>query len=184
MLSAVFVDRPRLAIVIAIVTTIAGLVALYALPLAQYPDIVPPQVSVTTVYPGANAAVVEATVAQVIETQVVGVDKIIYMKSTSGDDGSYTLTASFELGTNPDINTVNVNNRVQVALSLLPPEVHRQGINVKKKSTAILVVFTVYSPKGTHDPLYLSNYVTINLLDSIKSTPGVGDAFLFAPLDY
>jgi hydrophobe/amphiphile efflux-1 (HAE1) family protein len=184
MLSAIFVDRPRLAIVIAIVTTIAGALAYMSMPVAQYPDIVPPQVSVTTSYPGANAGVVDATVAQPIEAQVVGVDKMIYMKSTSGDDGSYTLTASFELGTNPDINTVNVNNRVQTALSLLPPEVQRQGINVKKKSTAILVVFTVYSPKGTHDPLFLSNYVTINLLDSIKSTPGVGDAFLFAPLDY
>src|SRR5579883_1334036 len=184
MLSAIFVDRPRLAIVIAIVTTIAGALAYLAMPVAQYPDIVPPQVSVTTNYPGASAAVVDATVAQPIEAKVVGVDQMIYMKSTSGDDGSYTLTASFELGTNPDINTVNVNNRVQTALSQLPPEVQQQGINVKKKSTAILVVFTVYSPKGTHDPLYLSNYVTINLLDSVKSTPGVGDAFLFAPLDY
>ena len=184
MLSAIFVDRPRLAIVIAIVTTIAGALAYLSMPVAQYPDIVPPQVSVTTSYPGASGAVVDATVAQPIEAQVVGVDKMIYMKSTSGDDGSYTLTASFELGTDPDINTVNVNNRVQTALSKLPPEVQQQGINVKKKSTAILAVFTVYSPKGTHDPLYLSNYVTINLLDSVKSTPGVGDAFLFAPLDY
>src|SRR5580704_16022979 len=128
MLSAVFVDRPRLAIVVAIVTVIAGLLSLYAIPIAQYPDIVPPQVSVTTIYPGANAAVVESTVAQVVEAQVVGVDKMIYMKSTSGDDGSYVLTASFELGTDPDINTVNVNNRVQVALATLPPEVQRQGI--------------------------------------------------------
>src|SRR5262249_10873157 len=117
MLSAIFVDRPRLAIVIAIVTTIAGALALYTIPIAQYPDIVPPQVSVSTVYPGANSAVVDQTVAQPIEAQVVGVDKMIYMKSVSGDDGSYTLIVSFELGTNPDINTVNVNNRVQVALS-------------------------------------------------------------------
>ena len=184
MLSAIFVDRPRLAIVIAVVTTIAGALAYLAMPVAQYPDIVPPQVSVTTMYPGASAAVVDATVAQPIEAQVVGVDKMIYMKSTSGDDGSYTLTASFELGTNPDINAVNVNNRVQTALSLLPPEVQRQGITVKKKSTAILAVLTLYSPKQTHDPLFLSNYATINLLDPIKSTPGVGDAFLFAPQDY
>ena len=184
MLSAIFVDRPRLAIVIAIVTTIAGLLALYALPLAQYPDIVPPQVSVTTTYPGANSSVVEATVAQVIEAQVVGVDKMIYMKSTSGDDGSYALTASFELGTDPDINTVNVNNRVQVALANLPTEVQRQGITVKKKSSALLGVIAVYSPKRTHDPLFLSNYVTINLLDQIKSTPGVGDATLWGPQDY
>jgi hydrophobe/amphiphile efflux-1 (HAE1) family protein len=184
MLSSIFVDRPRLAIVIAIVTTIAGLVALYAIPIAQYPDIVPPQVSVTTLYPGAGSAVVESTVAQVIEAQVVGVDKMIYMKSTSGDDGSYALTASFELGTNPDINTVNVNNRVQVALAALPPEVQRQGVTVKKKSSALLGVIAFYSPKHTHDPLFLSNFVTINLLDRIKSTPGVGDATLWGPQDY
>ena len=184
MLSSIFVDRPRLAVVIAIVTTIAGLLALFTIPIAQYPDIVPPQVSVTTLYPGANSGVVEATVAQVIEAQVVGVDKMIYMKSTSGDDGSYVLTASFELGTDPDINAVNVNNRVQVALASLPPEVQRQGVVVKKKSSALLGVIAVYSPKHTHDPLFLSNYVTINLLDQIKSTPGVGDATLWGPQDY
>ena len=184
MLSAIFVDRPRLAIVIAVVTTIAGALALYSIPIAQYPDIVPPQVSVTTVYPGANSAVVDQTVAQPIEAQVVGVDKMIYMKSVSGDDGSYTLTVSFELGTNPDINTVNVNNRVQVALSSLPQTVQQQGVTVKKKSAALLGVIALYSPKHTHDSLFLSNYVTINMLDSIKSTPGVGDASLWGPQDY
>src|SRR6266850_5474745 len=184
MLSAVFVDRPRLAIVIALITTIAGLLSLFVIPLAQYPDIVPPQVSVTTIYPGANSTVVDATVAQAIEAQVVGVDKMIYMKSVSGDDGSYTLICSFELGTNPDINTVNVNNRVQVALSSLPPEVQRQGVVVKKKSSALLGVIAVYSHKRTHDQLFLSNFVTINLLDQVKSTPGVGDAALFGPQDY
>jgi len=184
MLSSIFVDRPRLAIVIAIVTTIAGALALYTIPLAQYPDIVPPQVSVTTNFPGASAAVVDTTIAQPIEAQVVGVDKMIYMKSVSGDDGSYTLTASFELGTDPDINTVNVNNRVQIALSSLPQDVQRQGVTVKKKSSALLGVIAVYSPKHTHDPLFISNYVTINLLDPIKSTPGVGDATLWGPQDY
>jgi len=184
MLSAIFVDRPRLAIVIAIVTTIAGALALYTIPIAQYPDIVPPQVSVTTLYPGANAGVVDATIAQPIEAQVVGVDKAIYMKSVSGDDGSYSLTVSFELGTNPDINTVNVNNRVQVALSSLPSDVQKQGVTVKKKSSALLGVIAVYSPRHTHDALFLSNYVTINLLDAIKSTPGVGDASLWGPQDY
>src|SRR5215831_14150797 len=184
MLSAIFVDRPRLAIVIALVTTIAGLLALFVIPLAQYPDIVPPQVQVTTMYPGANGAVVDATVAQAIEAQVVGVDKMIYMKSVSGDDGSYTLICSFELGTDPDINAVNVNNRVQIALPSLPDEVQRQGITVKKKSSALLGVVAVYSPKGTYDPLFLSNYVTINLLDQVKSTPGVGDAVLWGAQDY
>ncbi|MDC7787509.1 multidrug efflux RND transporter permease subunit [Rhodoplanes sp. TEM] len=184
MLSSIFVDRPRFAVVIAIVTTIAGLVSLAAIPFAQYPDIVPPQVSVTTSYPGASAAVVEATIAQPLEAQVVGVDKAIYMKSVSGDDGSYTLIVSFELGTNPDTNTVNVNNRVQIALSRLPEDVQRQGVTVKKKSSAMLGVIALSSPKQTHDPLFISNYVTINILDRIKSTPGVGDAALWGPLDY
>jgi hydrophobe/amphiphile efflux-1 (HAE1) family protein len=184
MLSSVFVDRPRLAIVIAIVMTIAGLLAMLTIPIAQYPDIVPPQVSVTTFYPGANSAVVDATIAQPIEAQVVGVDKMLYMKSVSGDDGSYSLVVSFELGTNPDINTVNVNNRVQVALSSLPPEAQRQGVVVKKKSSALLGVVAISSPKRTHNTLYLSNYVTISILDQIKSTPGVGDASLWGPQDY
>jgi len=113
MISAIFVDRPRLAVVIAIVITIAGLLALTRIPVAQFPEIVPPQVQVSAVYPGASAAVVEASVAQPIEAQVVGVDKMIYMKSTSANDGSYNLTVSFQLGSDPDINTNAVNNRVQ-----------------------------------------------------------------------
>jgi hydrophobe/amphiphile efflux-1 (HAE1) family protein len=184
MFSAIFVDRPRLAIVIAIVITIAGALALLAIPFAQYPDIVPPQVSVTTVYPGASSAVVDGTVAQPIEAQLVGVDKMMYMKSVSGDDGSYTLTASFELGTDPDINTVNVNNRVQTALSSLPQDVQRQGVTAKKQSSALLGAIAFYSPKHSHGPLFLSNYVTINVLDRIKSMPGVGDAILWGPQDY
>jgi multidrug efflux pump subunit AcrB len=139
---------------------------------------------VTTVYPGASSAVVDGTVAQPIEAQLVGVDKMMYMKSVSGDDGSYTLTASFELGTDPDINTVNVNNWVQTALSSLPQDVQRQGVTVKKQSSALLGAIAFYSPKHSHDPLFLSNYVTINVLDRIKSTPGVGDAILWGPQDY
>ncbi len=184
MFSSIFIDRPRLATVIAIVTTIAGLLSLMAIPIAQYPDIVPPQVSVTTMYPGASAAVVEATIAQPIESQIVGVDKMIYMKSVSGSDGSYSLRVSFELGTDPDINTVNVNNRVQVALSKLPEDVRTQGVQVKKQSSALLGVVAVYSPKGSFDELFISNYATINLIDEIKSTPGIGDAALFGPQDY
>jgi multidrug efflux pump subunit AcrB len=184
MLSAIFVDRPRLAIVIAIITTIAGMLSLLTISFAQYPDIIPPQVSVTTIYPGANSGVIDATVAQPIEAQVVGVDKMIYMKSVSGDDGSYTLTISFELGTDPDINAVNVNNRVQIALSGLPQDVQRQGVIVKKRSSALLGAIAFYSPKHSHDPLFLSNYITINLLDRIKSLPGVGDAALWGPQDY
>ncbi|MGW9330157.1 efflux RND transporter permease subunit [Bosea sp. NPDC055594] len=184
MFTSVFVDRPRLAIVIAVVTVIAGLISLFAIPVAQYPDIVPPQVSVTTSYPGASAAVVESTVAQPLEAQIVGTDKMLYMKSVSGNDGSYSLKISFELGTDPDINTVNVNNRVQIALSKLPEEVKRNGVTVKKQSSALLGVIAVYSPKKTYDNLFVSNYTTINLLDAIRSTPGVGDASLFGAQDY
>ncbi|WP_291297105.1 efflux RND transporter permease subunit [Elioraea sp.] len=184
MISAVFVDRPRLAIVIAIVTTIAGLIALTGIPVAQYPEIVPPQVKVTATYPGANASVVETTVGQVIESQVVGVDNMIYMRSLSASDGTYSLTVSFELGTDPDINTVNVNNRVQVALASLPDEVKRIGVTVKKVSSAFLNVIAVYDPEGKYDNLFISNYLTINVLDRIKRTQGVGDVTLFGPLDY
>ena len=184
MISAVFVDRPRLAIVIAFVITIAGALALLQIPVAQFPDIVPPQVTVTGVFPGASAEVVETSVAQPLEAQVVGVDRALYMKSTSGNDGSYTLTVSFALGTNPDINTVNVNNRVQTALSQLPPEVQQQGLVVQKKSSAILQFIVLYSANGEQDPLFITNYAIINVLDAISRTPGVGQASLFAKLNY
>jgi hydrophobe/amphiphile efflux-1 (HAE1) family protein len=184
MISAVFVDRPRLAIVIAFVITIAGALALLTIPVAQFPDIVPPQVTVSGVFPGASAEVVEASVAQPLEAQVVGVDRALYMKSTSGNDGSYTLTVSFALGTNPDINTVNVNNRVQTALSQLPPEVQQQGLVVQKKSSAILQFIVLYSANGEQDPLFITNYAIINVLDAISRTAGVGQASLFAKLNY
>ena len=133
MISSLFIDRPRLSIVMAIVIALGGLLALTRIPVSQLPDIVPPQVEVTTIYPGASAEVLEATVAQPLEAKVIGVDKMIYMKSTSGNDGSYTLTVSFELGTDADINTVNVNNRVQTAISQLPQEVQLQGITVRNR---------------------------------------------------
>ncbi|MBV8965653.1 MAG: efflux RND transporter permease subunit, partial [Mycobacteriaceae bacterium] len=184
MISAVFVDRPRLAIVIAIVTTLAGVLALLRIPVAQFPDIVPPQVQVSTRYPGASATVVEATVAQPLEAQVNGADRMIYMRSSSGNDGSYGLTVSFELGTNPDINTVNVNNRVQAALSRLPLEVQRQGVTVQKRSSAILEFLAFSSEGAKQTPLFISNYVTINVLDRLARVPGVGSASLFGALDY
>ena len=127
MISALFIARPRLAIVIAIVITIAGVIALMRIPVAQFPDIVPPRVQVSADYPGASAAVVEASVAQPLEAQIVGVDRMIYMKSTSANDGTYSLTVSFQLGTDPDVDTVNVNNRVQTALAQLPAEVQAKA---------------------------------------------------------
>ena len=145
MISDVFINRPRLAAVISIVLTLAGLIALRALPVAQYPDIVPPQVTVTATYPGAGADVVETTVAQPIESRVVGVENMLYMKSTSGADGSYTLTVTFAVGTDPDIATVNVQNRVSLATPGLPAEVSQTGVSVKKQSSALLQVVAVSS---------------------------------------
>ncbi len=184
MISSTFIRRPRLALVISVVITVAGYLALGALPVSQFPDIVPPEVRINAVYPGASAQAVEESVAQVIEAQVNGVERMIYMKSTSGSDGSYGLSVTFEVGSNPDLNTVNVTNRVNQALSQLPPEVQRNGVTVKKQSSALLQVIAIYSPKGTHDALFLSNYATLDLLDTLRRVPGVGDAGLFGGLDY
>ncbi|MCU0954776.1 MAG: efflux RND transporter permease subunit [Hyphomicrobium sp.] len=184
MISSVFIRRPRLAVVISLVITIAGLIALTAIPVAQFPEIVPPQVSVTATYPGASAQVVEQSVGQVIEAKVNGVERMIYMKSTSGGDGSYSLTVSFQVGSDPDLNTVNVMNRVNQALSQLPPEVQKLGVTVKKKSSALLQVIAFYSPDNSRDALFLSNYATINVIDTLARVPGVGEAGLFGPLDY
>jgi hydrophobe/amphiphile efflux-1 (HAE1) family protein len=184
MISAVFVDRPRLAIVIAIVITLAGLIALTRIPVAQFPDIVPPQVQVSATYPGASAADVENSIAQPIEAQVVGVDKMLYMKSTNANDGTYNLTVSFALGTDPDIDTVNVNNRVQTALAELPQEVQQEGLVVQKASSAILEFVNFHSTNGKQDTLFITNYVTIGVLDEISRIPGVGQAQLFSQQKY
>jgi multidrug efflux pump len=184
MISAIFVDRPRLAVVIALVITIAGALALTSIPVAQFPDIVPPQTVVSATFPGASAAVVESSIAQPIEAQVVGVDKMIYMSSTSGNDGSYNLTVSFVLGSDPDINTNAVNNRVQTAIAQLPPEVQLEGLTIQKKSSAVLQFLMLYSENGEQDPLFITNYAIINVLDVLSRTPGVGQARLFGALNY
>ena len=184
MFSSIFIDRPRLAVVISLVITIAGLVAMQLIPVAQFPNIVPPQVQVTANYAGASAEVVETTVGQPIESRVVGVDNMIYMKSTSGNDGSYTLTITFAVGTDPDLNTVNVQNRVKLAEAQLPQEVRTQGVSVLKRSSAILQMVAFISTDPKQDQLFLSNYVTINLLDRLKRVRGVGDVNLLTPTDY
>src|ERR1700678_4059780 len=184
MISSGFVGRPPRAGVLAFVITIAGALALLQVPVAQFPDFVPPQVQVSAVYPAASASVVESTVAQPIEAQVVGVDKMIYMKSTSGNDGSYGLTVRFALGSDPDIDTVNVNNRVQTALAQLPAEVQLEGLTVQKKSSAILQFVVLYSDNGKQDPLFITNYAVINVLDVLSRTPGIGQATLFGRLNY
>ena len=184
MISSVFVDRPRLAIVIAIVITLAGLLALLRIPVAQFPDIVPPQVSVQANYPGASAAVIEATVAQIIESAVNGVENMLYMRSNSANDGTYQLSVSFALGSNPDINTVNVNNRIQANIARLPQEVQRAGLVVRKQSSSVLQFVALTSANPEHTPLFLSNYLTINMIDRMARVPGVGQVNIFGAQNY
>ena len=184
MLSGIFIDRPRLAVVVSVVITLAGVIALAAIPVAQFPNIVPPQVQVSASYPGASAEVVEAVVAQPIESRVVGVDRMIYMKSTSGSDGSYTLYVTFAIGADPDISTVLVQNRVNLAEAQLPAEVRAQGISIKKQSSAILQIVSMVSPDTSRDQLFLSNYAVINIIDALKRVRGVGDVSLLTPTDY
>ena len=184
MFSAFFIDRPKFAFVISIVITLAGLISLATLPVDQFPDITPPVVQVSASYPGADAQVVEATVAQPIEEQVNGVEAMIYLASTSGNDGTMNLQVTFEVGTNPDIAQVNVQNRVALAQPRLPEEVVRQGLSVRKQSTNLLLVINLTSPQGTYDSVYLSNYATINLIDALSRVPGVGQASIFGARDY
>jgi HAE1 family hydrophobic/amphiphilic exporter-1 len=174
-MSKFFVEHPVLANVLAIVLVLIGAVALLALPVAQYPNVVPPTVQVTTTYPGASAQTVIDTVALPIELKVNGVDRMIYMKSNSASDGTYTLTVTFEIGTDLDFAQVLVQNRVSQALAALPPAVQDQGVIVQKKSTAILLIVTLTSPDERYDSLYLSNYATINLVNELARVPGVGN---------
>src|SRR2546425_666958 len=179
-----FIDRPVFAFVIAIVIVILGGVAIPSLPVATYPEVVPPVVQIIANYRGGNAQDLEKTVAQPIEQQLIGLDGMLYFFSRSSNDGVLTIDVTFELGTNIDLATVKTQNKVNLALPSLPPEVQRVGVTVKKVSSAFLLAIGVSATDDRYDSLFLSNYATINLLDKIGSIPGVGDVRLAAAQDY
>ncbi|MDR0453191.1 MAG: efflux RND transporter permease subunit, partial [Deferribacteraceae bacterium] len=180
MVSDVFINRPRLAIVISLVITITGLICLINIPTAQYPNITPPVVSVRAIYPGADAVTVESTVAQILESAINGVEGMMYMSSTSGNDGSYSLSITFNVGSDSDMNMVNVQNRIKTVEAKLPQEVQRLGISVNKQSTSTLMMVSLKSPKGTYDDRFLNNYALINIQDALARVPGVASASSFA----
>ena len=184
MLSRFFIERPIFANVLAIVTIVLGLVALLHLPVSQYPEITPPTVQVSTIYPGGNAQIVADTVALPIEQQVNGVEDMLYMQSTSSSDGTYKLTITFKVGTDLDFAQVLVQNRVAIANPQLPPEVQRQGVVTQKVSTQLLQVINLTSPDNRFDSLYLSNFATINIKDEISRLPGVGSVSVFGVGQY
>jgi hydrophobic/amphiphilic exporter-1 (mainly G- bacteria), HAE1 family len=184
MMSKFFIEHPVLANVLAIVVVLLGGLAIFSLPVSQYPNVVPPTVQVTTSYPGASAQTLINTVALPIETQVNGIEHMIYMQSTSASDGTYTLTVTFEIGTDLDFAQVLVQNRVSAALAALPQVVQAQGVIVQKKSTAILEIAVLTSPNGRYDSLYMSNYATINLVQELARVPGVGNVNVFGVGQY
>src|SRR5438046_3984173 len=173
MISRFFIDRPIFATVLSVVITLTGGIALFQLPVAQYPRITPPGVSISISYPGASAQIVADTVAAPIEQQVNGVPGMLYMSSQSGNDGSYTLTVTFDIGTDLNTALVMVQNRVALAMPQLPTPVQKQGITIRKRTPDMLMIINFYSPDNRYDDIYLSNYVTINARDETLRVEGV-----------
>ena len=184
MIADAFIKRPRLASVISIVIVMAGLLVLSSIPVEQYPNITPPSVQVSATYPGASSDVVESTVAQQIEAAVNGVENMIYMSSSSGDDGSYRLTVTFEIGTDSNMNAVNVQNRLKQVEALLPEEVQRQGVVVQARMPSMLQVLSLVSDDPRHDGAFLTNYALLNVKDELARTNGVGEVYVFSSLNY
>jgi len=184
MFSRFFIDRPIFASVLSLVITLAGGVAVFTLPIAQYPPITPPSIMVSCTYPGANAQVVADSVAAPIEQQINGVEDMLYMVSQSNNDGTYSLTVTFKPGVNLNFAQVLVQNRINLALPLLPDVVKQAGVTTRKRNPDILMVVCVYSPNGRYDQLYLSNYATIYLKDELARVEGVGDVSIFGQQEY
>jgi len=183
-MAAFFVRRPIVAIVIAIVTVLGGLVSLRALPVAQFPDIVPPQIIVTGTFNGADAQTIEQAVATPLEQQMNGVDNMLYMQSTNGNDGSMQLTVTFDIDTDPNIDQVNVQNRIAQATPNLPSDVTQYGLTLRKVSGLPMMVVSLLSPTQAYDALFLANYANINLIDALYRVPGVGEVRVFGAGDY
>ena len=184
MLSGFFIDRPKFAIVIAIVITLAGLLALYAMPVAQYPDITPPQVNVSAQYPGADAQSIANAIGEPIEEQVNGVKNGLYMSSTSSSSGTYSLSVTFQIGTDPDIDQVNVQNRISLAEAQLPATVTQEGITVSQQSSNFVIAVNLYAPTGKYDANFISNYANVNLRYPLSRLKGVGNATILGNSEY
>ncbi len=184
MFSSFFIKNPVFAAVVSIIIVLTGTVSMINLPIEQYPRVIPPQIIVSAAYPGASAETIAKTVAAPIEEQINGATNMIYMNSVASDNGTISINVFFEVGTNPNDAKIDVNNRVQAALSKLPEQVQRQGVNVRERSPSLLQVAMLHSPSNAHDIKYLSNYALINIVDDLKRINGVGDATIFGAKDY
>ncbi len=184
MLSGFFIDRPKFAIVISIVITLAGLLALSVIPVAQYPNITPPQINVSATYPGADAQTVANTIAEPIEEQVNGVQDELYMSSTSSSSGTYSLHITFAIGSDPNIDQVNVQNRVNLAAAQLPAAVSQEGLTIRQQSSNFVIAVNLYSPDNKYDRTFISNYANVNLKYPLSRLKGVGNAQILGNSQY
>src|SRR5258705_189381 len=184
MISKLFINRPIVAMVIAIITVIGGLVAMRGLPVAQFPDIVPPQIIVNTTFTGADAVTIEQSVATPLEQQMSGVDNMLYMQSTNANDGTMALTVTFDVDTEPNIDQVNVQNRVAQAQPNLPADVNQFGVTILKSTGLPTLVLSIFPPEKPHDPLFLENYATITINAALSRVPGVAQVSFSGASDY